>query len=79
MTDMYNRYFMFSQEHMRYLKELEAKQGNKNYRPSTVLVGGSYKPYTNMVTDPKVYTDRYSDARIVASGDIRKMKFTEGD
>ena len=76
---MYERYFMFSQEHARYIKDLEAKNGNKNYRLGTVLVGGTYKPFTNIVTDPKTYTDRYSDAKIVASGDLRKIKYKDGE
>ena len=77
--NMYLRYWMFSMEHLKKLQELEKKSGNLNYHPGTVLVSGTFKKYTFMTIDPESYSKRYSDARIVASGDIRKTTFTEGD
>ena len=75
MSDMYTRYFMFSNEHLKKIKELEAKSGNMNPKLGKVLVAGNYKQYTHMTNNPDTYTSRYSDSKVVLSGDIRKIKY----
>lgn len=78
-NDLYTRYFMFSYEHYRNTIELEKKIGNMNYKFGKVIVSGNYKKYTFITRDPETYSSRYPDARIVTSGDIRKIKYTSGD
>ncbi len=51
--------------------------GNKHYKFGTVLVNGYPKMFTSIVRDPNQYSGRYGDAKVVASGDIRKMRYTE--
>lgn len=77
MTDnsLYTRYFMFSNEHLDKIKELAEKNGDKNPKIGKVMVAGNYKKYTYMTCDPETYSQRYSDARIVCSGDIRKIRY----
>lgn len=70
---MYTRYFMFSQEHYDQLKVQADKNGDKSPQLGKVLVRGNYKYYTAQVRDPEAYTKRYADAKIITSGDIRKI------
>ena len=77
--DLYTRYFMFSNEHLNKIKELATKNGDMNPKIGKVLVAGNYKKYTHMTNDPESYTRRYSDARIILSGDIRKIKYEVGE
>lgn len=79
MPDIYKRYFMFSREHQDKLKELAKKNGNINPKFGKVMVGGSYKTYTQIVTNPDTYSSRYGDARVIVSGDIRKIRYTEAE
>lgn len=74
---LYTRYFMFSYEHYMKIKELADKNGNKNPKLGSVMVAGNFKKYTFMTRDPETYSSRYSDARIVLTGDIRKIRYTE--
>ena len=74
---LYIRYFMFSYEHYRKIIELADKNGDKNPKIGKVLVTGNYKKYTTIARDPETYSKRYSDAKIVLSGDIRKIRYTE--
>lgn len=67
-----NKYFMFSAAQMNERKQIEKKIG-RNYTPGTVLVNGVYKPYTEIVDNPK--NCRYSDAIIVIAGDINKITY----
>ena len=53
------------------------KNGNKNPQLGKVMVAGNYKRYTFMTRDPESYSQRYSDARVIISGDIRKIRYTE--
>jgi len=78
-TVLYTRYFMFSREHYENLKRLAKQNGNLNPKFGTVMVNGSYKPYTMLTNHPDVYSSRYGDARVVASGDIRKIRYTEAE
>jgi hypothetical protein len=66
---------MFSNEHLNKIKELAAKNGDRNPSLGKVLVSGNYKKFTHMTNDPESYSRRYSDARIVVAGDIRKIKY----
>lgn len=75
MADLYTRYFMFSNEHLNKIRELASKNGDMNPKIGKVLVHGNYKKYTFMTNNPDVYSSRYADARIVVSGDIRKIKY----
>ena len=68
---------MFSHDHYEAIKETEARSGNKHYKFGTVLVNGYPKMFTSIVRDPNQYSGRYGDAKVVASGDIRKMRYTE--
>ncbi len=73
--DLYMRYFMFSNEHLNKIKELAIKNGDMNPKLGKVLVAGNYKKFTHMTNDPESYSRRYSDARVILSGDIRKIKY----
>lgn len=66
------KYFLFSREQMEFRKSMEAKQGKK-FKVGTVIVNGVRKHYTEM-SDSGV--SNYSDAKIVAHGDISKIKYT---
>lgn len=74
---LYTRYFMYSYEHYLKIKELSDKNGVKNPQLGKVMVAGNYKKYTFMTRDPESYTKRYADARVIMSGDIRKIRYTE--
>ena len=74
-NNLYIRYFMFSNEHLNKIKELAIKNGNMNPKLGKVLVSGNFKKYTMLTNDPESYSKRYSDARIVMSGAIRKIKY----
>lgn len=66
------RYFIFSSSQMKDKIEIEKKIGRK-YQPGTVLTKGSYKQFTDIIKEPT--HKRYSDAIIVAYGDINTMKY----
>ena len=66
------KYFIFSVEQLRLMKETDLKIG-KIFTPGKVLVNGSYSNYTEILDDPK--KSRFSDAKVVASGDLSKMKY----
>ena len=76
---MYKRYFMFSREHQEQIKRTAKKNGNLNPKFGSVLVNGSFKKYTTITTKPDNYSSRYGDARVVISGDIRKIRYTESE
>jgi hypothetical protein len=73
-TDIYLRYFMYSREQLELKKTVASKRG-KTYVPGTVIVNGSAKQFTEMVTDP--VNVNFSDAMLVTSGDMRKIKYTD--
>ena len=75
--NIYQRYFMFSASHYIKIKETEAKNGNKDYKFGTVIVNGYPKIYTKCTKNPKSYTDVYSDAKILVSGDMRKIRYSD--
>lgn len=74
--DINHRYFMFSLTALEQTKEVEVKMGNKNYKPGQVFVSGVGKTFTKIVRDPSAYYSQYPDAKVVISGDIRKIRYT---
>ena len=74
--DMNYRYFMFSAEHYAQIMKTETKAGNR-FKPGKVLQAYNWMVFTSIVRDPEAYSKRYSDAKIVMSGDIRKIKYQE--
>jgi hypothetical protein len=68
---------MFSYEHLQKLEDLAKRNGDLSAKLGKVMVNGNYKKYTFMTTNPEKYSKIYGDARIVLSGDIRKIRYTE--
>lgn len=66
------KFFIFSLTQYKMRKEVEARLG-REYKPGEVLVNGVYKQYTEIVNDPN--EARHPDAIIVATGDIRYIKY----
>lgn len=66
------KFFVFSLTQFKMRRDIEAKLG-RTYKPGEVLVNGVYKQYTEILNDPK--ESRYPDAIIIASGDIRYIKY----
>lgn len=75
-TDINFRYFMFSKEDYDKKTEIEKRAGN-NYKFGTVMVNGFPKKFTMITRNPESYTQRYGDAKVIISGDIRKIRYTE--
>ena len=71
--DMYNRFFIYSQL-QRKEKDNIASNMSKKYIPGSLVIKGQKKLFTDIVLN--VNNVRYSDYKIVAEGDIRKMKYT---
>lgn len=68
-----NQYFMFSKQQMNMVVE-SAKKTGRLYTPGTVLVMGSIKQFTEILKEPN---SRFSDAVVVAKGELDQMRFTE--
>ena len=66
------KYFLFSREQMEFMKKMEAVRG-KRFKTGTVIVNGVRKPYTEMSNSSN---SRYTDAQLVAKGDISNMRYT---
>lgn len=77
--DINQRYFMFSREHYDIIKSIEEKSGNRNYKFGQVYVNGIPKTYTSIERNPEVYSKRYGDAKVIITGNIRKIRHTEPD
>ena len=75
--NIYHRIFIFSQTQMDKMMEIEKKRGSAAPVFGTVIVKGSKKIYTDIVTDRKYI--RYPDSRILIEGDIRSIVHTESD
>lgn len=71
--DIYKRYFVFSREQMDKMKSINAKM-SKKITFGTVIVNGSAKIYTDIVTN--MDKCKYADSILVTEGDIRKIKYT---
>ena len=72
--DIYKRYFIYSQQHAEEEERIKAKI-NKKAKFGTVMVGGIPKKFTDIVLDPSKL--RYTDGKVLISGDIRKIRYTE--
>lgn len=66
------KYFFYSTEQMKFMKNIEEKMGRK-YTVGQVIVNGTRKPFTELSSSP---TSRYSDAKIVAQGEEIEFKYT---
>ena len=74
-TSIYERCFVYSPTQRDELLKLSATGSVNKFKLGTVVVNGISKNYTEIVTN--MSKCRYSDAMLVAKGDIRKMSFTE--
>lgn len=66
------RYFIYSDEQLAFQKKMEQKVG-KTYTPGTVIVNGRVRSFTELSRSGK---STYSDAVVVAEGDVKKFKYT---
>ena len=66
-----NKYFLFSRKQMEFRKNIEYKQGRK-FKAGIVIVNGVRKLFTEM---SDYNQSRYSDAEVVAHGDIDKIRY----
>lgn len=66
------KYFIYSASQMKDRTNIEKNIGRK-FIPGTVVVGPKKLQYTELSSTG---TSRYSDATIVAEGDITKMSYT---
>lgn len=73
--NIYHRIFIFSQTQMDKIMEMEKKRGSVAPIFGTVIVRGTKKIYTDIITDRKYI--RYPDSRILIEGDIRSIKHTK--
>lgn len=69
------KYFMYSKTQQDIKKEVTRRIG-KNFVPSKVFINGQVFEFTEIVKDPN--KTRFSDSKVVASGDINKIKYTIG-
>ena len=66
------RYFIYSSEQMAFQKTMEERR-SKTYYVGTVIVNGKRRSFTELnITG----TSHYSDAIIVAEGDLKSFKYT---
>lgn len=70
---MATRYFLYSTEQFNLRKSVEEKMG-KRFKVGHVIVDGVRKPFTEISASP---ISKYADAKVVASGDIATMRYTE--
>lgn len=73
MNDINFRIFIFSQEQRKRKIAIEGRHA----KFGTVIVNGAAKPYTEIVRNMAQVQD--SDAKVLTSGDIRRIKFTSPD
>ena len=66
------RYFVFSRTQLNLQKEIARKLG-KNFVANKVYSNGQALEFTEIVRDPN--KSRYPDTKVVASGDIKTMKY----
>lgn len=66
------KYFLYSETQLKMRKEVEAKMGKK-FIVGQVIVNGIRKPFTELSSTS---SSRYSDAKIVAQGEVSLMKYT---
>ena len=71
--NIYTRTFVFSRTQRDEIFDIERKAGNQTPKLGQVIVNGVPKQYTEIL--PPGRESRYSDARILIKGDMRKIKF----
>lgn len=76
-TNIYHRYFIFSKQQMDTMIDIQKKRGGVAPVFGKVIIKGVPKMYTDIVADPN--NIRYSDAKILVSGDIRTIKYTKSN
>ena len=67
------KYFFYSYEQLQMRKQVELRMGKK-FKVGHVVVNGVRKPFTEQTSSPK---SRFSDAKLVASGDPTTMVYTD--
>lgn len=72
-SNSYFRYWLYSSSQMEFQKRMEENMG-KRYKVGTVIYQGKRRNYTELSTSPT--SSQYSDAKIVAQGDMRTIKYT---
>ena len=77
MSNLYERYFIYSRTQMDRINAANNKAGRKNPTYGTVVVNGIPKTYTDRVSS--MTNIPYADSVILIQGDIRKIHFTEPD
>ena len=75
MSNMYERTFVYSRQQMREITDIETSAGNAKPKFGTVIVKGVSKQYTEIL--PPGRESRYPDARILVTGDMRAIKYTD--
>lgn len=66
------KYFIYSSEQLKFKEKMEAKMGKK-FKVGTVIYKGKKRSFTELSNTGK---SNYSDAKIVAEGDITTIKYT---
>ena len=67
------KYFLYSNDQYKQRESVEKNIG-KIYTAGQVLVNGRWKNYTEISSNP---ANSFSDAKIVAEGDISDIKYTK--
>ena len=73
--NIYHRVFIFSQSQMDEIMKIEKDRGSVPPVFGTVIVNGTKKIYTSILTNRN--NIRYPDSRVLIEGDIRTIKHTK--
>lgn len=68
------RYFWYSKSQLDFRRERERKLG-RQFKVGHVFAGGARRPFTEITSTPNPPA-RYSDARLVTSGDVANITYT---
>lgn len=71
--DLYKRIFVYSAEQKKEKDEIASKMG-QTYMPGKIIVKGQKRLFTDIVLSLDKF--RYSDAKVVVEGDIRRLPHT---
>lgn len=74
---VYTRYFIFSKTQMDNMIAMAKKRGSSVPKFGTVVVNGVPKTFTLMTTS--IDNLRYTDSKVIISGDMRTIKYNMGD
>ena len=75
MSNLYDRYFIFSRTQMERINDANTKAGRPAPVFGTVIVNGIAKTYTDKIID--MNKAPFADSVIITQGDVRKIKFTQ--